>query len=62
MKTRLYETLDEIISQCQEPLKTRKTQQTNARNCVLFEAINLVIHLDRFVYWFSCRELNFLHL
>lgn len=31
----------------QEPPKSKKVQHSNARNAVLFEAINLIIHMDR---------------
>lgn len=31
----------------QEPPKAKKVQHSNSKNAVLFEAINLIIHLDR---------------
>ncbi|CAF1378755.1 unnamed protein product [Didymodactylos carnosus] len=44
--TRLNECLDTILNKDQEPFKSEKVQHSNARNAVLFEAINLIIHMD----------------
>ncbi|UJR25875.1 hypothetical protein I4U23_007225 [Adineta vaga] len=45
-RSRLNECLDTILNKAQEPLKSKKVQHSNARNAVLFEAINLIIHMD----------------
>ena len=42
----MNECLDTILNKAQEPLKSKKVQHSNARNAVLFEAINLIIHMD----------------
>lgn len=44
--TRLNECLETILNKAQEPPKSKKVQHSNARNAVLFEAINLIIHMD----------------
>ena len=46
MKTRLTECLETILNKAQEPPKSKKVQHSNAKNAVLFEAINLIIHMD----------------
>ncbi len=46
VRSRLNECLDTILNKSQEPLKSKKVQHSNARNAVLFEAINLIIHMD----------------
>jgi AP-2 complex subunit alpha len=38
--------LDTILQKAQEALKSKKLQHSNAKNAVLFEAINLIIHID----------------
>ncbi|XP_055505811.1 AP-2 complex subunit alpha-2-like isoform X2 [Leucoraja erinacea] len=43
---RLTECLETIMNKVQEPPKSRKVQYSNAKNAVLFEAINLIIHYD----------------
>lgn len=43
---RLNECLETILNKAQEPPKSKKVQHSNARNAVLFEAINLIIHMD----------------
>lgn len=43
---RLMECLETILNKAQEPPKLRKVQHSNAKNAVLFEAINLIIHMD----------------
>lgn len=42
----LVESLDSILSRAQEPHKSKKVQHANAKNAVLFEAINLIVHLQ----------------
>lgn len=37
------------LSLYQEPSKSKKVQHSNAKNAVLFEAINLIVHMDRLV-------------
>lgn len=44
--SRLNECLDIILNKAGEPPKSKKVQHSNAKNAVLFEAINLIIHLD----------------
>lgn len=46
VKTRLPECLETILNKAQEPPKSKKVQHSNAKNAVLFEAINLIIHMD----------------
>ena len=46
VRSRLNECLDTILNKAQEPMKSKKVQHSNARNAVLFEAINLIIHMD----------------
>lgn len=36
-----------IFALLQEPHKSKKVQHANAKNAVLFEAINLIVHLQR---------------
>eukprot|EP00118_Oscarella_pearsei_P024968 m.307223 g.307223 ORF g.307223 m.307223 type:complete len:956 (+) comp42034_c0_seq1:137-3004(+) len=43
---RLVESLEAILNRAQEPPKSKKVQHSNAKNAVLFEAINLIIHLE----------------
>lgn len=43
---RLLECLETVLNKAQEPPKLRKVQHSNAKNAVLFEAINLIIHMD----------------
>lgn len=53
------------LSLYQEPSKSKKVQHSNAKNAVLFEAINLIVHMDRLVlYSSSCttHSLPFLPL
>lgn len=38
--------MDTILQKAQEALKSKKLQHSNAKNAVLFEAINLIIHID----------------
>jgi AP-2 complex subunit alpha len=46
IKSRLNECLDTILQKAQEALKSKKLQHSNAKNAVLLEAINLIIHID----------------
>lgn len=46
VKNRLSECLETILNKAQEPPKSKKVQHSNAKNAVLFEAINLIIHMD----------------
>ena len=47
MRGRLTECLEAILNKAQEPPKSKKVQHSNAKNAVLFEAISLVTHHDR---------------
>ena len=40
---------DGVVILSQEPHKSKKVQHANAKNAVLFEAINLIVHLQRSV-------------
>lgn len=46
VRTRLTECLETILNKAQEPPKSKKIQHGNAKNAVLNEAINLIIHMD----------------
>jgi len=46
VRTRLTDCLETILNKAQEPPKSKKVQHSNAKNAVLFEAINLIIHMD----------------
>ncbi|KAK2185380.1 hypothetical protein NP493_239g10012 [Ridgeia piscesae] len=46
VRNRLTECLETILNKAQEPPKSKKVQHSNAKNAVLFEAINLIIHMD----------------
>ncbi|XP_078585577.1 AP-2 complex subunit alpha-2-like isoform X1 [Branchiostoma floridae x Branchiostoma japonicum] len=46
LRGRLNECLETILNKAQEPPKSKKVQHSNAKNAVLFEAINLIIHHD----------------
>ncbi|CAH8631250.1 unnamed protein product [Dicrocoelium dendriticum] len=46
VRARLTECLDTILKKVQEAPKSKKVQHPNAKNAVLFEAINLIIHMD----------------
>ncbi|XP_077542865.1 adaptor protein complex 2, subunit alpha [Haemaphysalis longicornis] len=47
VRGRLNECLETILNKAQEPPKSKKVQHSNAKNAVLFEAISLIIHMDR---------------
>jgi AP-2 complex subunit alpha len=49
VRGRLTECLETILNKAQEPPKSKKVQHSNAKNAVLFEAISLIIHADRWV-------------
>ncbi|KAL5503628.1 hypothetical protein EMCRGX_G010605 [Ephydatia muelleri] len=46
IRSKLSEALEAVINRAQEPGKSKKIQYANAKNAVLFEAINLIIHFD----------------
>jgi AP-2 complex subunit alpha len=46
LRSRLNECLDTILNKAQEAPKSKKLQHSNAKNAILFEAINLIIHMD----------------
>lgn len=47
VRGRLNECLEQILNKAQEPPKSKKVQHSNAKNAVLFEAISLILHMDR---------------
>lgn len=47
VRGRLTECLETILNKAQEPPKSKKVQHSNAKNAVLFEAISLIIHMDK---------------
>jgi AP-2 complex subunit alpha len=67
VRGRLTEWLETILNKAQEPPKSKKVQHSNAKNAVLFEAISLIIHADRWVLktsfasrkWVSYYKLTF---
>ncbi|KAI3378849.1 hypothetical protein SNEBB_007915 [Seison nebaliae] len=46
IRSRLNECLDTLLKRVVDNPRTKKTQHSNAKNAVLFEAILLIIHLD----------------
>jgi AP-2 complex subunit alpha len=46
VRSRLSEALDAVLNRAQEPGKSKKIQHSNAKNAVLFEAVNLIIHFE----------------
>lgn len=50
VKGRLVECLETILNKAQEPPKSKKVQHSNAKNAILFEAISLIIHYDRWAF------------
>uniref|UniRef100_A0A1X7ULZ1 Clathrin/coatomer adaptor adaptin-like N-terminal domain-containing protein n=1 Tax=Amphimedon queenslandica TaxID=400682 RepID=A0A1X7ULZ1_AMPQE len=46
VKARLVEAMETILNKASEPSKSKKVQHSNAKNAVLFEAINLIVHMD----------------
>lgn len=45
-RARLVESIEAILSRSQEPSKSKKVQHANAKNAVLFEAINVITHME----------------
>lgn len=60
VRGRLIECLETILNKCQDPPKSKKVQHSNAKNAVLFEAINLIIHIDRSIKIFLLSIFIFL--
>lgn len=61
IRGRLTECLETILNKAQEPPKSKKVQHSNAKNAVLFEAISLIIHHDRFKpFYLVKKNLQFL--
>jgi len=58
--SKLSECLETILNKAQEPPKSKKVQHSNSKNSVLFEAINLIIHMDndRTLLIRSCNQLG----
>lgn len=52
VRGRLNECLETILNKAQEPPKSKKVQHSNAKNAVLFEAISLIIHNDRYDFFY----------
>jgi Adaptin N terminal region len=46
VRNRLNECIETVMNKSQESPKSKKVQHSNAKNAILFEAINLVIHMD----------------
>lgn len=46
VRARLSEALEAVLNRAQEPSKSKKVQHSNAKNAVLFEAINLIVHFQ----------------
>ena len=46
VRARLSEALETVLNKTQEPNKSKKVQHSNAKNAVLFEAINLILHFQ----------------
>ena len=46
VRARLSEALEAVLNKTQEPNKSKKVQHSNAKNSVLFEAINLILHFQ----------------
>ena len=44
VRARLSEALETVLNKTQEPSKSKKVQHSNAKNAVLFESINLILH------------------
>eukprot|EP00794_Sanderia_malayensis_P018198 gene18198-20014_t len=58
--SKLTECLETILNKAQEPPKSKKVQHSNSKNAVLFEAINLIIHMDNDQHLLirSCNQLG----
>lgn len=46
VRARLCEALEAVLNRAQEPNKSKKIQHSNAKNAVLFEAVNLILHFQ----------------
>ena len=46
VRARLSEALETVLNKTQEPNKSKKVQHSNAKNAVLFESINLILHFQ----------------
>jgi AP-2 complex subunit alpha len=57
VRGRLNECLETILNKAQEPPKSKKVQHSNAKNAVLFEAISLIIHNDRYFIFVIKRHI-----
>lgn len=57
VRARLSEALEAILNRAQEPAKSKKIQYFNSKNSVLFEAINLILHFQGWV-WLSAGTLT----
>ena len=44
VRAHLSEALETVLNEIQEPSKSKKVQHSNAKNAVLFESINLILH------------------
>ena len=53
VRARLSEALETVLNKTQEPNKSKKVQHSNAKNAVLFEAINLILHFQGWEQLFS---------
>lgn len=56
VRGRLCEALEAILNRAQDPPKSKKVQHSNAKNAVLFEGINLIIHMDRWERWTGLED------
>jgi len=54
VKACLVECLESVLNKCQEPVKSKKVQHSNAKNAVLFEAIYLIIHIEWYADTGAC--------
>ena len=46
VRARLSEALETVLNKTQEPNKSKNVQHSNAKNAVLFESINLILHFQ----------------
>lgn len=46
VRARLSEALEAVLNRALEPSKSKKVQHSNAKNAVLFEGINLILHFQ----------------
>lgn len=59
VKGRLVECLETILNKAQEPPKSKKVQHSNAKNAILFEAISLIIHYDRWAFHLTAWQYSY---